>query len=109
VKDLDGARRLYATLLGVAPYVDEAYYVGFPAAGLEVGLDPNGHRAGLTGPVGYWHVDDIRTALDQLLSHGAEVEADVTDVGGGRLIARVVDGDGNTIGLLQDPSAEGSS
>jgi hypothetical protein len=27
--------------------------------GQNVGLDPNGHSKGMTGPVGYRHVDDI--------------------------------------------------
>jgi hypothetical protein len=37
--------------LGVAPYVDAPYYVGFKVGELEVGLDPNGHRKGQTGPI----------------------------------------------------------
>ena len=43
--------------------MDEAYYVGFSIGGQEVGLDPNGHSQGMTGPVGYWHVDDIKESL----------------------------------------------
>jgi predicted enzyme related to lactoylglutathione lyase len=109
VRDLAGARSLYAALLGVEPYVDEAYYVGFRAGGLELGLDPHGHGQGLTGPVGYWHVDDIKSSIDQLVACGAEVDADVADVGGGRLVARLVDRDRNPIGLLQDPPAEDRS
>jgi hypothetical protein len=54
---------LYGKLLGVAPYVDEAYYVGFPVEDQEVGLDPHGHSQGTTWPVGYWHVDDIHDSL----------------------------------------------
>lgn len=41
VKDLARAKALFSTLLGVEPYADEAYYVGFrPASGPEVGLGP---------------------------------------------------------------------
>ena len=109
VKDLGAARTLYAALLGVEPYVDGPYYVGFRVGDLELGLDPHGHDKGVSGPVGYWHVDDIRTTLDELVALGAEVEGDVTDVGGGRLIARVADRDGNTVGLLQDPIREEAS
>ncbi len=29
VKDLAQAKKLYSTLLGVEPYMDKAYYVGF--------------------------------------------------------------------------------
>ncbi|CAM5266960.1 VOC family protein [Streptomyces aurantiogriseus] len=105
VKDLDGAKALFSALLAVEPYADEPYYVGFRAAGQDVGLDPNGHAKGMTGPVPYWHVDDIRARLAALLEAGAEVLQDVQDVGGGRLIAFVKDTDGNLVGLLQDPAA----
>ena len=44
--------------------MDESYYVQFSAAGLEVGLDPNGHKQGMTAPLAYWHVDDINKALE---------------------------------------------
>src|SRR4051794_648351 len=103
VKDLDAAKRLYSGLLGVAPAQDEVYYVGFQVDGRDVGLDPNGHRKGMTGPVGYWHVDDIDDKLATLVAAGAEIQQPVTDVGGGRRIATLRDADGNPIGLLQDP------
>lgn len=32
VRDLERAKTLYGKLLGVAPYADEAYYVGFRSA-----------------------------------------------------------------------------
>jgi predicted enzyme related to lactoylglutathione lyase len=102
VKDIDRAKALFTALLGVEPYADQPYYVGFKDAGQDVGLDPNGHAKGLTGPVPYWHVDDIRARLAALVEAGAEVLQDVQDVGGGRLIASVKDTDGNLVGLLQD-------
>jgi predicted enzyme related to lactoylglutathione lyase len=102
VKDLDRAKALFSALLEVEPYADEAYYVGFKDAGQDVGLDPNGHAQGMTGPVPYWHVGDIRGRLAALLEAGAELLQDVRDVGGGRLIASVKDADGNHVGLVQD-------
>jgi predicted enzyme related to lactoylglutathione lyase len=104
VHDLAAARKLYGALLGVAPSMDEPYYVGFSLEGLEVGLDPNGHSKGMTAPVGYWHVDDINQTLETLLDAGAEVLQAVGDVGGGKLIATVKDADGNVCGLLQMPA-----
>ncbi|GAA4061321.1 VOC family protein [Streptomyces shaanxiensis] len=104
VKDLDRAKALFSTLLGTQPYADEPYYVGFKDAGQDVGLDPNGHAKGMTGPVPYWHVADIRATLAALLEAGAETLQDVKDVGGGRLIASVKDADGNLVGILQDPT-----
>jgi predicted enzyme related to lactoylglutathione lyase len=101
VRDLARARTLYGALLGVAPYMDEAYYVGFRVGDQDVGLDPHGHGKGMAGPLGYWHVDDIEESLKLLLEAGAEVQQAVRDVGGGKLIATVKDADGNIIGLLQ--------
>jgi len=105
VKDLARAKALFRSLLEVEPYADEPYYVGFRVAGQDVGLDPNGHAKGMTGPVPYWHVADIRSSLAGLLEAGAEPLQDVQDVGGGRQIAYVKDADGNLVGLIQDPVA----
>jgi len=101
VKDLAQAKALYTSLLGVEPYADAPYYVGFKVEGQDIGLDPNGHGKGMTGPVGYFHVNNIEESLAQLLDAGAEEVQGVTDVGGGRLIATAKDADGNIIGLLQ--------
>lgn len=101
VKDLAQAKTLYGKLLGVAPDMDEAYYVGYRVGDQDIGLDPHGHSKGLTGPAGYWTVDDIQERLQQLLDAGAEVLQAVNDVGGGKLTATVKDADGNIIGLLQ--------
>jgi predicted enzyme related to lactoylglutathione lyase len=102
VKDIARAKALFSALLEVEPYADEPYYVGFKDAGQDVGLDPKGHAKGMTGPVPYWHVSDIRGRLTALLDAGAELLQDVQDVGGGRRIASVKDADGNLVGLLQD-------
>jgi predicted enzyme related to lactoylglutathione lyase len=103
VRDMAQAKTLYSTLLGVAPYSDEAYYVGFKVGDQEIGLDPNGHNQGMTGPVGYWYVNDIKNTLQSLLGVGAKVQQAVKDVGGGKLIASVKDADSNVIGLVQLP------
>ena len=49
------------------PYIDEVYYAAFNVGGHDVGLDPNGHSKGMTGPTTYWHVDDINKSLEALL------------------------------------------
>jgi len=101
VTDLAQARTLYSTLLGVQPHTDEAHYVGFNVDGQDVGLDPHGHRKGMTGPLSYWHVSEIKESLQSLLDAGAHLQQEVKDVGGGKLIASVKDVDGNIIGLIQ--------
>lgn len=89
VKHVAAARNLYGQPFGVEPYMDEAYYVGFNVDGQDVGLDP-GHRKGMTGPIGYWHVDDIEQSIQTLLDAGAETGQPLKDVGGGKLIATVI-------------------
>lgn len=102
VKDIGQATALYGTLLGAEPVMNEPYYVQFNVAGHEIGLDPEGHNKGMTGPVVYWQVDDIEESLRQLLDAGARPKQEVTDVGGGkRFIASVTDADGNVIALIQ--------
>jgi predicted enzyme related to lactoylglutathione lyase len=103
VKDIAQAKALYSQLLGVEPYMDEAYYVGFNVGGQNIGLDPHGYNKGMTGPVSYYHVDDIAQSLQRLLDGGAQLQQEVKDVGGGKLTASVKDADGNIIGLLQQP------
>src|SRR5215469_7833100 len=102
VSDLAGATALYSKLLGVGPYLEQPYYVGFRVGDFELGLDPNGHKQGLTGPVGYLTVDDIKDAVDTLLAAGAQTVQEVRNVGDGKLVASVKDADGNITGLTQN-------
>src|SRR5262245_36385840 len=99
VKDLAEAKALYAKWLGAEPYADSPYYVGFRVGESEIGLDPNGHRKGMTGPVAYIDVDDIHGALGELQAAGGQTLQEPTDVGSGTMIASVTDASGNIIGL----------
>lgn len=101
VKDLDRARTLYQTFLGREPFTDSKSYVSFRIGDQEVGLDPHGGVAGMTGPVVYWRVTNIEKRVQELLDAGAQLQQPITDLGGGRQLARVVDADGNVLGLLQ--------
>ena len=101
VKDLVQAKTLYRQLLGVEPYADTPYYVGFRVGNQEIGLDPYGHSKGMTGPIGYQQVDDIKLSLQLLLEAGAQIQQEVQNVGGGKLIAWLKDADGNLLGLMQ--------
>jgi predicted enzyme related to lactoylglutathione lyase len=103
VKDLTRAKALYSKFLGTNPYAEGPYYVGFRVGDQEIGLDPNGHKLGMMGPIGYVYVKDIRKSRQQLLDAGAHSHQEIRDVGGGRLITTVKDADGNIIGLVQSP------
>lgn len=98
VKDMARAKTLFRTLLGVEPYSDDPSYVGFLVGEQHIGLDPNGHKAGMTV---YYQVDDIKQGLQSLLDAGSQILQEIKDVGGGGLIASVRDPEGNIIGLIQ--------
>jgi predicted enzyme related to lactoylglutathione lyase len=102
VTDLAKAKPVYEALLGVPPQSDAPYYVGFEAAGQQIGLVPNAAAQGLTSPVAYWHVADIEAKLAEVTAAGASVKESPRDVGGGRLVATFTDPDGNVLGLVQD-------
>jgi predicted enzyme related to lactoylglutathione lyase len=99
VKDITQSKTVFQKLLGVEPYADQPYYVGFKIGDQDIGLVPNGSNAGMTA---FFHIDDIKNSLQILVDAGAEIIQDVKDVGGGRLIASVKDTDGNIIGLVQN-------
>jgi predicted enzyme related to lactoylglutathione lyase len=101
VRDVEKAKAHYTALLGVEPYMEQPYYVAYSVGGQDIGLDPNGHSHGMTGPLAYLHVDDIAKRLQALVDAGAEVLQQPKDVGGGKLLATVKDADGNVTGLIQ--------
>lgn len=98
VQDVEKAKDLYRTFLGVEPYADAPYYVGYKVGDLEVGLVPNSQDR-----VTYIDVEDIHGSLKGLEAAGAELHTDVKDVGAGLLVASVKDADGNILGLRQQP------
>ena len=105
VTDVAKAKALFTQFLGVEPYVDSPYYIGYRIGDQEVGLDPNGHQQGLTGPIGYTDVSDIHKSLQALLDAGGQEQQAIRDVGRGLLVATVKDADGNVIGMRQNPQA----
>jgi predicted enzyme related to lactoylglutathione lyase len=102
VTDLAKTKAVYAALLGIEPQTDASSYVGFDAAGQHIGLVPGAGSQGMGCPVAYWHVNDIEAKLAEVTAAGATVKEPAHDVGGGRLVATVMDPDGNVLGLLQD-------
>ena len=102
VRDLANAKAFYSTLLGVAPYAEGPYYVGFRDEGQEIGLDPNAHGRGVDSVVSYRQVDDIAASVKSLQQAGATVQQDISRVGPSRQIAVLKDPDGNFVGLMQD-------
>jgi predicted enzyme related to lactoylglutathione lyase len=102
-RNTEQTKSLLGIVLGTEPYVDTPYYVGFRTDGTEIGLDPNGHSQGMTGPVPYTEVADINATYGLLIEAGAEGVQEPKDVGQGKLIAYVKDADGNMLGIMHTP------
>ena len=105
VQDIDRAKEWYGSVLGIRPYFDEPFYVGFDVGGFELGLqpeDPGASRAS-TGVIAYWGVDDADAALERLLEAGASERGGVQDVGDDIRIASVFDPFDNVLGVIENP------
>ncbi|HSP44488.1 MAG TPA: VOC family protein [Chthoniobacterales bacterium] len=104
-RDLEKAKAWSSRVLGIAPYFDQPFYVGFNVGGYELGLDPDS-SATAVGPGGvtvYWGVSDASAALQRLLSLGASERTAVQDVGEGIRVATVLDPFGNVLGIIENP------
>jgi predicted enzyme related to lactoylglutathione lyase len=99
VEDVMKSKTVFQKFLGVEPYSDQPYYVGFRINDQDVGFIPKSQGAVMTA---FYHVDDIKNNLQILLDAGAEIVQDIKNVGGERLIASVKDKDGNIIGLIEN-------
>ena len=103
--DLAKAKEWYSSILGIAPYFDEPFYVGFSVGGYELGLDPDSSSTpgGDSGAVTYWGVQDAQGAFDRLISLGAIERSAVQEVGGSIRVATVFDPFGNIFGIIENP------
>jgi predicted enzyme related to lactoylglutathione lyase len=105
VDDLAKAKAWYTKLLGVEPYFDQPFYVGFNVGGYELGLDPDtqGVSQG-SNVVAYWGVADAQAAYRRAQELGASKHTEPREVGGGIVVATVTDPFGNVFGIIQNPN-----
>ena len=103
VEDLDDAKNWYKNIIGIDPYFDQPFYVGFDINGYELGLDPdmNNVEAG-NQSVAYWSVDNIEDVVDKFTGNNASVISEITEVGDGIKVAVLKDPFGNAIGLIEE-------
>lgn len=101
--DLSEGKRWYSRVLGVAPYFDQPFYVGFNVGGFELGLTPDGGPDAKTVVGAFWGVKDIDAAHSRLLELGAVPRTEVQDVGEGIRVADVLDPFGNVLGIIENP------
>ena len=105
--DLARAKAWYAEALGIAPYFDEPFYVGFNVGGFELGLVPDAPLgASPAGVVALWGVLDVAAECTRLHALGATIHDEPKEVGGGITVASVLDPFGNILGLIHNPHFE---
>ncbi len=104
--DLGAAKVWYAQVLGIQPYFDEPFYVGFSVVGFELGITPDSAAAPERAEAGvaYWGVTNADSAYARLLQLGATDFEPIQDVGGGIKIGAVRDPFGNVLGVIENPS-----
>ena len=104
VEGIEQGRDWCAKALGIQPYFDQPFYVGFNVGGFELGLVPDPRPAGKEGGVDvYWGVQDIRAGFEHFLAAGASKAEDPHDVGGDIKVAMLLDPFGNRLGLIENP------
>jgi predicted enzyme related to lactoylglutathione lyase len=102
VPDIGAAKHWYSKVLGVAPYFDQPFYVGFAVGGFELGLIPDG-EPGVQGVQALWGVSNADDELARLVKLGATVMDAVKDVGEGIRVGSVKDPFGNRFGIIENP------
>jgi predicted enzyme related to lactoylglutathione lyase len=109
--DVKAAKKWYTTLLGAEPYFERPdlqnpVYIEFRLGDYahELGIIDRKYAPPMPlqpgGAIAYWHVDDIQSTLDILLTHGATAYGPVTEHGAGFVTASVIDPFGNILGIM---------
>ena len=99
--DLAASKAWWSEFLGMDPYFDEPFYVGFNPGGYELGLLPDAQPA--SGALTYWGVEDVASAVADALKAGATEHGPATDVGDGIVTATVQTPDGSIVGFIYNP------
>lgn len=102
--DLAAAKAWWTQVLGIEPYFDEPFFVGFSPGGYELGLNPAADPA--HGALSYWGVPDADAAYARLLAAGATSLEPVEEVGDGIRLGTVRDPVGTIVGVIENPVFE---
>lgn len=104
-RDLGAAKAWYSEVLGIVPYFDEPFYVGFNVGGFELGITPDSAAASVRAEAGvaYWGVANADRTYARLRALGATDFEPIQDVGGGIRIGAVRDPFGNVLGIIENP------
>jgi predicted enzyme related to lactoylglutathione lyase len=104
--DLQAARSWWSELLGVEPYFDEVFYVGFEVGGYELGLLPDAPV--YDGVLTYWGVEDVAAAVEAAVASGATIHTPAAEVGDDIVTATVRTPQGPIVGFIYNPHFGGS-
>ncbi len=99
--DLHAAKAWWTDALGIEPYFDEPFYVGYDVAGYELGLLPDSTQT--DGALTYWGVADVTEAVQMAMAAGAVEHTPISEVGGGIVTATVRTPQGAVLGLIFNP------
>ncbi len=99
--DLAASKAWWSAVLGVEPYFDQPFFVGFNPGGYELGLNPDADPS--AGPRTYWGVRDIAAAAARLIALGAVAVEAVADVGDGIKLGTFRSPAGDLVGLIENP------
>ncbi len=102
--DLAAAKEWWTNVLGIEPYFDEPFFVGFSPGGYELGLNPGADPA--LGALSYWGVPDAEAAYARLLATGATPLDPIEEVGDGIRLGTVRDPVGSIVGVIENPVFE---
>jgi predicted enzyme related to lactoylglutathione lyase len=113
--DVKAARKWYTELLGFDPYFERPdssnpayveYRIGDHQHELGI-IDrkfaPKGASAITGGVVLFWHVDNVESTFNKLLSMGAREYEPITPREAGFITASVIDPFGNILGVMYNP------
>lgn len=99
--NLEADKKWWSDTLGIQPYFDQPFYVGFNVGGYELGLDPNADMS--DGPRTYFGVDDVQAAVDHFVAHGCTVHEPAIETGDDIIVATVKKPNGQLLGLIYNP------
>ncbi len=101
VADLAAATQWWTALLGLEPYFNEPFYVGYAVAGYELGLLPDANPT--DGALTYWGVESVPDAMAEAIAVGAVEHTAATEVGDGIVTGTVLNPLGSVVGFIRNP------